>query len=84
MNNKIVLSIVVNGKPVGVEGNFNSPLHTIAKEALRKSGNTGQQLENWELKDADGNILDMNRKIEEFGFTEGTTLFLTPGIGIGG
>lgn len=82
--NAIELKIVVNGQPVDVEANLQAPLRTAIQEALRKSGNTGQPVENWELRDAGGQILDPTRKIGEFNFPAGTTLFLNLKAGVGG
>lgn len=82
--NKIDLAVVVNGRSVTVEGNINAPLKTIIPQALHESDNPGQPPENWELKDQDGNPLDPNKKIEDFDFISGTTLFLSLKVGIGG
>jgi len=82
--NKETLTIVVNGVPIEVEVNVNSPLHTVVPKALQQSGNIGQPVENWELRDADGKLLDTNQKIEDFGFTDTTKLFLSLKAGIGG
>jgi len=82
--NEIELIVVVNGQAVTVEANVNAPVKTIIPHALHESGNSGQPPENWELKDNDGNALDPNRKIEDFQFASGTTLFLSLKVGIGG
>jgi hypothetical protein len=82
--NKITLTVVVNGDSVEVEGNSNAPLHTIIPKALTESGNVGQPPENWELKDEAGNVLDVGKKIEEYGFTAGIKLFLSLKAGAAG
>jgi Protein of Unknown function (DUF2604) len=82
--NKIELTVVVNGQAFVVEGNLNAPLHTIVPKALELSGNTGQPLENWELRDAQGTLLDASKKIGSFGFTPETQLFLNLKAGVGG
>lgn len=82
--NKIHLTVVVNGTPTDVEANINAPLHTIIPEALRETGNTGQPQENWRVLDGNGNEFDRGRKIEEFNFGSGTTLFLSLREGVGG
>ncbi len=82
--NHILLIIVVSGVPTEVSANLNAPLHTIVPKALEQTGNTGQPPENWDLKDAAGNILDQSKKIEDFNFAAGTTLFLSLKAGIGG
>lgn len=82
--NQVTLSVIVNGQPTDVTANVNAPLHTIIPEALKQTNNVGQPPENWELKDAAGNVLDGNRKIEDFGFTKETKLFLGLKAGIAG
>lgn len=82
--NKITLIIVVNGDPVSVDANVNAPLHTVIGKALEMSGNVGQPPENWELKDAAGNVLDTSKKIEDLGLVAGTKLFLSLRAGAAG
>jgi Protein of Unknown function (DUF2604) len=82
--NEIDLNIVVNGQPVTVKGNLHAPLHTAIQHALEQSGNSGQPVENWQLRDAGGQILDPARKIEDFHFAPGATLFLNLTAGVGG
>lgn len=83
-NNKITLTIVVNGDPVSVEANVNAPLHTIIAKALTESGNVGQPPENWELKDEGGTVLDGSKKIEDLGVADGQRLFLSLKAGAAG
>lgn len=82
--NEIDLNIVVNGRPEVVKANVNSPLHTAIQHALQASGNSGQPFENWELRDAGGQVLDPTRKISDFNFPEKVTLFLSLKAGVGG
>ncbi len=82
--NKFNITVVVNGQPTIVEANVNAPLHTIIPKALEQTNNPGQPPENWELRDATGNLLDLAKKIEEFGFPANVTLFLNLKAGIGG
>ena len=81
---KIAIVVVVNGEPTTVEANPNAPLHTIIPKALTATGNVGQPPENWELRDAEGNMLDTDRKIESFAWAAGIRLFLSLKAGIGG
>jgi len=80
----IDLIIVVNGQPITVEAHAQEPLHTAAQQALNKSGNSGQPLQNWEMRDGAGTVLDLARKIGEFHFPDGTKLFLNLKAGVGG
>lgn len=84
MADKIDLVIVVNGQPTTVEANENSPLNTVIPKALHQTGNQGQPPENWELRDAAGNLLDGDKKISTFHFDKNTRLFLNLKAGIGG
>lgn len=81
---KETLTIVVNGQPVEVEANDNAPLKSVIGKALEKSGNVGQPPENWELKDAAGNLLDPDKKIGEYGFPADVKLFLNLKAGVAG
>jgi len=83
-HNKIMISVIVNGQPVEVAANLEAPLTSVVEHALKQSGNSGQPLENWELRDAAGQVLDLARKVEDYGFTNGTKLFLNLKAGVGG
>jgi hypothetical protein len=81
---KIDLTIVVNGQPTVVEANLNSPLHSVVGKALEATENTGQPPDAWEMRNAAGEELDLNKKIGDFGFAPGTQLFLNLKAGVGG
>src|SRR4051812_24258958 len=83
-DNQIDVSVVVNGQPVSVKANLNAPLQTVVLKALHDSGNSGQPVENWELRDGAGQVLDISRKVEHYGITPGANLFLNLKAGIGG
>ena len=78
------LIIVVNGTKTEVKADPQLPLSSIIPIALEQTGNIGQPVDNWELKDAKGNGLDINKKIESFHFACDTKLFLSLKAGIGG
>jgi hypothetical protein len=59
-------------------------LKMVIEKALKQSNNTGQPKENWELKDESGNLLDLDKKISDFGFTDNVKLFLNIKAGVGG
>lgn len=82
--NSLPLVIVVNGAETMVEANLNAPLHTVAQHALHDSGNQGRPLSDWELKNEAGQLLDLNRKVRDFGFGPGTVLYLTLLVGVNG
>lgn len=81
---KETLTVVVNGQPVEVEANKNAPLKSIIGKALELSGNVGQPPENWELKDAGGVLLDLDKKIGEHNFPDDVKLFLSLKAGVAG
>lgn len=81
-SNKRVFTVVVSGSPVQVEANINTPLHTIIPLALKD--HPGQASGNWELRDAAGNLLDPNRKIEDYNFPLDMVLYLNPPAGVAG
>ena len=81
---KISITVVVNGQPTVVDALGGAPLRTIIPDALRQTENSGQPPENWELRDTDGNILDLDKKIEDYGFPEKVRLFLNLKAGVGG
>ena len=83
-SNKQQIAVVVNGTPVLIDVNTNAPLKTIVGKALELSGSAGQSEENWELRDAAGNELDVSRKIESFAFPDDVRLFLNLKAGVGG
>lgn len=82
--NQIEIVVVVNGQLVPVKANGNAPLHTVVQHALNNSGNSGQPLQNWELRDDSGQVLDLNRKVEDYNIAGGAKLFLNLKAGIGG
>lgn len=84
MADKTTLSIVVSGDLTEIERNDNAPLRSVIGKALAQTGHSGQANENWILKDKDGNPLDLDRKIGEFGFPAGVVLYLSLGAGVTG
>lgn len=81
---KVSITVVVNGKPTDVEALDTAPVGAIIPDALRQTGNSGQPPENWELRDADGTLLDPNKTIGDYGFYDKPRLFLNLKAGVGG
>lgn len=81
---KIALAVVVNGQSTTVEANPEAPLRTIIEPALQQTGNAGQPPDNWELRDVNGTLLDLEKKIEDFQFPANVRLFLNLKAGVGG
>ena len=84
ISKKMSITVVVNGQPTVVDAIGDAPLGTIIPDALRQTENSGQPPENWELRDTDGNLLDLNKTIEDYGFPDKVRLFLNLKAGIGG
>ncbi|MFI9811747.1 DUF2604 domain-containing protein [Saccharothrix variisporea] len=84
MPDNVELLVVVNGTPTTVEANLHAPLRSIIGRALAQTDNSGQPVENWELRDNAGGVLDLDAKIGSFGFGVGTRLFLNLRAGVGG
>lgn len=83
-NDKFVtLTIVVNTKPTEVKINENAPLKAAAEKALEQTHTTGRPLSDYELKLND-QVLDMDKKVKDYGLKDGTTLFLSLKAGTGG
>jgi hypothetical protein len=78
------LVIVVSGQPVAVKENVHQTGEHLVREALRRSGNEGQLPSDWELRKADGNLIDQTIPLGDSGILEGMTLYLSPAAGAGG
>ena len=81
---KMSISVVVNGQLTVVDATEDEPVRGIIPDALRQTGNSGQPPDNWELRDADGILLDLNKTIGEYGFDDKVRLFLNLKAGVGG
>ena len=81
---KISITVIVNGQPTVVDAVENDPLGAIIPDALRQTAQLGQPPENWEIRDADGNLLDPDKKIGDYGFPPKVRLFLNLKAGVGG
>ena len=82
--NDIEITIIVNGQPVPIKRDLSAQIRDVVKEALERSGNTGQPLENWELRDASGQVIDFDKIIGKLDLKEGAKLFLNLKAGVGG
>jgi hypothetical protein len=78
------ITVVVNGVEATIDANANAPLRVVAERALAETQNTGRPLSDWEFKDAAGVILDITRKVGDFGFAAGAVLYLTLAVGVNG
>jgi hypothetical protein len=81
---KITITVVVGGSGVKLKTSEDAQIHTVIPEALAKSGNLGQNPDDWELADKNGNPYDPNKTFEELGLEDGSTIYLSRKAGGGG
>lgn len=81
---EIHITVIVNGQPVAEHVNVKLVLRDVVKRALEKSGNSGQPIDNWELRDAAGQVLDLSKTVAHYGLDNGAKLFLNLKAGVGG
>ena len=81
---QIEFTIVVNGQSVPVKTDLSAEIGEALVQALNKSGNSGQPVENWELRDASGHPIDTGQKIADSDIKDGAKLFLNLKAGVGG
>ena len=81
---QIEFTIIVNGQPVPVKVHQYDEIREAVAMALKDSGNSGQPIENWQLRDDSGQIIDIGKKIADSGIKEGAKLFLNLKAGVGG
>ena len=83
-NENLDVIVVVSGQSTTIRVNPHQSVEQLVKEALKESGNKGQPPDQWELRTADGTLVDQGLNIGSAGIVSGTTLFLSPRAGVGG
>lgn len=81
---KIDLVVLVSGVEVKIKAQHDELLRKVAERALKKSENVGQPLENWDLRNEAGEILDLDRTVGSYHLKDGALLSLTLKAGIAG
>ncbi|WP_286839996.1 MULTISPECIES: DUF2604 domain-containing protein [unclassified Acidiphilium] len=81
---KIDLVVLVSGVEVKIKAQHDELLRRVAERALKKSENVGQPLENWDLRNEAGEILDLDRTVGSYHLKDGALLSLTLKAGIAG
>lgn len=81
---KVTLIFIINGEGFSVETNVNAPLTAPVERALSESGNTGRPLDEWEVRDSNGVLLEIRRTVKDLGLRNGARLFLSLRVGAGG
>lgn len=79
-----VLIFIINGQDFLVQANFRAPLKVAVHRALRESGNTARPVDEWEVRDIKGVLLDTQRSPDELGLHDRARLFLSLQVGAGG
>ena len=80
----ITVKVIVSGQPTSVTVNSHQKVEQLVREALNQTGNKGQPPADWELRTADGVLIEQNLTIEAAGIVGGMTLYLSPRAGAGG
>lgn len=81
---KISLVFIINGVDISIEVNPAAPLIEAVQRVLEESKNTGRPPEEWEVRNVDGVLLEMNRTPKELDLQDGARLFLSLRVGAGG
>jgi len=82
--NNITVKVIVSGQPTSVTVNRHQKVEHLVREALNQTGNKGQPPADWELRTADGALIEQNLTIDAAGIVDGMTLYLSPRAGAGG
>jgi hypothetical protein len=84
-NDKESVVVVVNGAATVVAFHGNPTLLEIVTQALGQTQNSGQPVENWELRAPDGTpLLDLTVHVKKLDLADNAELFLNLRAGIGG
>jgi hypothetical protein len=82
---KNTLTFIINGEDFSVSISGDAALMSAVEHALKVSGNTGRRDPNeWEVRDANGVLLEKHRTIRQLNLPNGTRLFLSLQVGAGG
>jgi hypothetical protein len=80
----ISLAFVINGQEIRIDTNIEAPLGVAVQKALHDSGNTGRAIDEWEVRDASGALLDVSAKVVDLHLENGARLFVSLRVGAGG
>ena len=76
--------VIVSGQETNVKINVHQKVENLVREALHNTGNEGQAISEWELRTADGALIETSLRITDAGIVEGMRLYLSPRAGAGG
>jgi hypothetical protein len=78
--NKLSVVMIIGGTPYPpMEFPLGQKLQGLVESALAKTQHVGQAPDGWELIH-DGTVLDLNKHLRDFGFSDGVKLFLNPKV----
>jgi hypothetical protein len=77
------LTIVVSGQATTTHVDRRNKLQTLVERVLKQTGNVGQAPDQWELRDADGQLLEATVTAAAYKLVDGCTLYLNPRAGWG-
>jgi hypothetical protein len=81
---KVEVTVVVSTKPVQVSAQPQWSVEQLIRHALDEAGKRSEKPSDWELRTAEGVVLDQNMRLSQVPITSGVTLYLDPKIGGGG
>lgn len=82
--NRLVLRMIINGETSPVPCRRSETLQIAIKKALRLTRNTSRPIKEWQVRDANGVLLEKQRVLSDFKFKQNERLFLSLAIGAGG
>lgn len=80
----IRLKFVVNGVPTTVSGKPTDQLKALLERALKDSENTGQPVDNWQVTDEPGHVLDVTKTLADLGLKDQALLLVSLKAGAAG
>jgi hypothetical protein len=81
---KVDLIVLISGVEVPIKAKPDDLLRDVVEKALKTSENVGQPIENWDLRDESGNVLDLDRTVGSYDLADGALLSLTLKAGVAG
>ena len=78
------LVFIINGQDFPMRVDPRLPLSIAVQRVLTDSGNTGRPPEEWEVRDANGVLLETNRTPHDLKLRTGARLFVSLKVGAGG
>jgi Protein of Unknown function (DUF2604) len=80
----MILNFIVNGETTPTDVDLHAPLFHGMRVALEASNNMARPLEEWELRDDSGRLLDRVMSAVENRIAEEAHVFVTLRLGAGG